>query len=403
MNQIFFYILLLLVKEQFLLIKTFNSTFMKFNTISFCTVCMNRAEHVKQTLLINIKENYIPGVTEFIVLDYNSKDDLAKWVEQNMQEYIKNGALKFYKTLIPQTFHRSHSRNLNLRLGTGDLLCNVDADNFLGKGFAQYLLDEFNKDSNIIIRGSGIPNLDTLGRICIRKDDFYSIGGYDEYMDGYGAEDDDVVFRTNIYGRKIVYFDDLAFSLTLKHDDIERISNEKNIANIKSIFLAPISFYMCEFLILFNDKSYHLFTYTDLSGVKCRDYTNGISSNVISKDNFDRTSLINDDNYPYPTDDDYWISGIWTENANAVVLKKNVSEIRELIWKNNILSDSLTSFRPITDTKDFHEVIFYYTQIKNRHKLKHNVNTKTWKVNDGVFGCNIVFKNFDSLKPIELY
>ena len=375
---------------------------MEFKTISFCTVSMNRAEHIKQTLPENIRDNYIPGKTEFILLDYNSNDDLSDWINQNMQEYIKSGALKFYKTFIPQSFHRSHSRNLNLRLGTGDLLCNVDADNFLGHGFASYLLDVFNGNPNVIIRGSGIPNLDTLGRICIRKDDFFKVGGYDEYMDGYGAEDDDIVFRTNIYAREIIYFDDSAFSRTLKHLDIERISNEKNISNIKYIYLAKTSFYTSEFLILFIDNSYHLFTYTDLSGLNCRNYANGISSIIISEDIVDRTSLINNENYPYPTNDDYWISGTWCENENAVVLTDSSLKERILTCKNNILSDNKMIYHAITVEKDFHEVIFFYTQIKNRHKLKQNIDSKTWKVNETGFGCGIVFKNFDFLNPIEL-
>lgn len=375
---------------------------MIIKTLSYCTVCMNRAEHLKQTLPVNIRENHIQGKTEFIVLDYNSSDDLAEWVEQNMQEYILSGALKFYKTFIPQSFHRSHSRNQCLRLGTGDLLCNVDADNFLGKNFSQYLFDEFKANPDIIVRGSGIPNLDTLGRICMRRNDFYAIGGYDEYMDGYGAEDDDLVFRTNIFGREIKYFNDKIFSITLKHTDIERISNEKNITNIKNIYISFVNFRSSEFLILFNDASYHLFTYTDLSLVKCQNITNGFVTKLITEINSNRLSLIDDDNYPFPTNEDYWVSGTWNRQNDIINLIDNESKVKELKENKDTLQDGNILFYPIIKERDFHEVLFYYTQIKNRHKLKKNFDTKTWRVNDGVIGYGTVFKNFDYNNPLEL-
>ena len=42
--------------------------------ISYCTVSMNRAKHVKKTLTQNIQNNLNNNV-EFLLLDYNSKDE----------------------------------------------------------------------------------------------------------------------------------------------------------------------------------------------------------------------------------------------------------------------------------------------------------------------------------------
>ena len=56
--------------------------------ISYCTVSMNRAEHVKKTLTQNIQNNLNNNV-EFLLLDYNSKDEWVLNLDQlNMSEPI---------------------------------------------------------------------------------------------------------------------------------------------------------------------------------------------------------------------------------------------------------------------------------------------------------------------------
>ena len=81
---------------------------------------------------------------EFVLLDYNSTDGLEEWVKE-LQYYIDTGILVYYRTEEPLNYHRTHSRNMAFRLSTGDIVCNLDADNFLGEGFASYILDIFNQ------------------------------------------------------------------------------------------------------------------------------------------------------------------------------------------------------------------------------------------------------------------
>src|ERR1700748_3109986 len=97
--------------------------------ISICTVCMNRLMHLSETLPRNIRENMDYPNVEFVVLNYNSRDDMDNWIKYNMMDYIRSGILKYYKTTEPAYFDRSHSKNMALRLATGDILCMVDADN----------------------------------------------------------------------------------------------------------------------------------------------------------------------------------------------------------------------------------------------------------------------------------
>jgi glycosyltransferase involved in cell wall biosynthesis len=104
--------------------------------VSLCTVCKNRAHHYKKTILKNIHDNIHDSNVEFILLDYNSQDDLEEWVRDNLQDYIEMGVVTYYKTFDPLYFQRSHSRNMVFRLAKGDLICNIDADNYTGYSFS---------------------------------------------------------------------------------------------------------------------------------------------------------------------------------------------------------------------------------------------------------------------------
>ncbi|HEX6426988.1 MAG TPA: glycosyltransferase, partial [Niastella sp.] len=107
--------------------------------ISFCIVCMNRLHHLQQTFLRNIHDNDDYPNLEIVLLDYNSQDGMELWVNENLREFIAAGRVTYYKTFEPQVFSHSHSKNLAFRLASGDIVCNINADHFTGKGFGHYV------------------------------------------------------------------------------------------------------------------------------------------------------------------------------------------------------------------------------------------------------------------------
>ena len=203
--------------------------------ISFCTVCMNRSHHLKQTLPLNIFDNQSYKYLQFVILDYNSSDDLEQYVKTEMADYLDDGRLAYYKTSAPAYFNRSHSRNLVVKLAKGDVVVNLDADNYTGKNFAAYINREFNKTENIFLSavGSATGNKqDVLGRICLKKADFFKIKGYDERMVYYGFEDYDLINRLEFSGLTNVPISNAGDYLTaIAHPDKERLSNEYVTAN----------------------------------------------------------------------------------------------------------------------------------------------------------------------------
>ena len=150
--------------------------------LSFCITCKGRLHHLKKTLPVNlwICEAYASRV-EIVLLDYNSSDGLCEWIPRNL-------VLKVYRTSRPQKFHISHAKNVVHRLASGKFLCNLDADNFLTDGFVRKVLS---LKENEITYGKG----GSWGRICITRDAFFALGGYDEAFQGWGMEDKDLVFR----------------------------------------------------------------------------------------------------------------------------------------------------------------------------------------------------------------
>lgn len=120
--------------------------------ISFCITCMNRLKHLQETLEKNILDNFLVDEVEFVVLDYNSQDGLEEWIAQSMMKYIEMGILVYYRTTEPAYYRRSHSRNMVFRLAEGEVVCNLDADNYLGRGFAEFMLKNLTIKSVYFIR-----------------------------------------------------------------------------------------------------------------------------------------------------------------------------------------------------------------------------------------------------------
>lgn len=182
---------------------------------------MNRLYHLKETLLKNIEDNISYEKLEFILLDYNSSDGLEEWVKSKLAKYIDNGILRYHRTSEPKSFHRSHSRNVALKLGSGDILCNLDADNFLGNDFASYVNYNFSFNKDVFLT-SGFKN-GSYGKICVKKEHFLKIKGYDERMSGWGYEDDDLYFRLNLLGiNQVNFFEKKFYSMVIFSQNNEK-------------------------------------------------------------------------------------------------------------------------------------------------------------------------------------
>ncbi|MBO9202542.1 MULTISPECIES: glycosyltransferase family 2 protein [Niastella] len=237
---------------------------MKQRTISLVTVCMNRLHHLQQTLPRNMSDNEGYEHLEFVVLDYNSTDGLGEWINSHMKAYIDNGRLQYYHTLEPACYHPAHSRNMAFLLSTGQLVCNVDADNYSGRHFAAYLNNRFcENEKSVLITFGGSRQLapkDAYGRVCITRDDFIAVNGYDECIDLYCGEDIDLAKRVMRLGRETVVIEESAFLHTIAHNDTERIRQMPLLKMIAACYLMPEANGFSRVLFLFFNGRFVLVT-----------------------------------------------------------------------------------------------------------------------------------------------
>lgn len=200
--------------------------------ISFCITCMNRLGHLQKTLRKNIKHNLDYPNVEFILLDYNSADDLQNWIFKNFKEELSSGTLVYYQTKKPENFHMSNAKNIAHNLASGEIVCNLDADNFTGKDFAFYINLMMQKSLDLIgfrkhnfryinahIAGCG-------GRVFLSKANFLKLGGYNENFIGWGHEDLEFKRRAAVLG---LVTNDIPHSFlgVINHGNNLRIKNMK--------------------------------------------------------------------------------------------------------------------------------------------------------------------------------
>lgn len=196
--------------------------------VSFCTTCMDRLCHLKQVYLKSL-ENTLNCDVEFILLNYNSKDDLDEWVVDNLSNYIEKRIVKYYKTTEPIYFVASHAKNIACKLATGDLICNLDADNLILDGFYDFVVNEFKNNSKIILTSDSLDingHHGCCGKIVCKKEDFYSVNGYDEniYL-GWGMDDTNFQARCRLHNDLELKSIDKKWSHCIKHSNIMRTKN----------------------------------------------------------------------------------------------------------------------------------------------------------------------------------
>ncbi len=229
---------------------TFNNPIVKQCKISFCTTCMDRLHDLKQTLPANIKDNEEYPNLEFVILDYNSKDRLGQWVKNNLMGHIESGRVSYYRTDEPEYFSMAHSRNIAFKVAKGEIVNNLDADNYTFSSnydpkecCASYINRLAHQQKEKVIFTKGKRGMH--GRIGFYKQEFVEIlGGYDEELYGYGHDDHDLVqrawsldFTMCWWGGQ--YYDRIRTSTKEKNKNMKRhwkeTENENKVKSAKNI------------------------------------------------------------------------------------------------------------------------------------------------------------------------
>ena len=193
--------------------------------IAFCTTCKNRTPHLKQTLPKNIADNSDYDNCIFVVVNYNTQDDMMEYLNREHSRDIKSGKLIVYSALDVDKFKMAHAKNLSHRLGIlegADILVNVDADNFTEFGFATYIANQYKEHGNNLYMWSkmvkGEMPRGISGRIVVHKHAFINVGGYDEKYESWDRDDKDFNERLGRIGYKSIEVDP-KFLNGVRHND----------------------------------------------------------------------------------------------------------------------------------------------------------------------------------------
>lgn len=359
---------------------------MKPFKISFCTTCMNRLSHIQTTLPKNIFDNQNYKHLEFVLVDYNSTDGLEEYVKKELYIYIESGKLVYYRTDEPQRYRMSHSRNLAFKLATGDIVCNIDADNFTGEKFAEYVNEQFQKNDDIYLstqHGEHRVDNDVLGRICVKKSDFIKVGGYDEKMLYYGFDDFDFAYRLEGIGIKRQKIEDPKFLRAIKHSDSLRMTNSLGTDELEALYMNYVSPAESKLLFLFKNGNYALGTI--------------LQSHIIHL--FDSNYLpLEPDTHKYIIKEGKWNEGYWQIDGNNISLTDTVGTVN-LTYTNKQKNQLTTSKNRTFYENDLDaakaSMLFMFHQLANRSVMDENRSNKKYLVNSNGYGKGVIYKNFD--------
>jgi hypothetical protein len=347
---------------------------------------MNRLHHIRETLPKNIIDNYLPNDIEFVLLDYNSSDRLEEWVKTSMNEHIQSGILTYYKTPDATHYLRSHSRSVSFRLAQGHIVCNLDADNFLGKGFAVEMIKEFEQKENMFYT-SDLSSKDAYGRVCLLKTDFLAVRGYNEALVGYGYEDDDLFIRLEKQGLKHLHYHNQDFNQAIQHSKFERINNEPIYNKLSSVYLSYIDPFTTKVLFLYNDYTYEYMTLIERGyGRMIKNPSNEAAQNQTRNRIFVKEA---------PR------KSVWAKSSNNLILLKYGE--KEIKFEDNMPSFGICGrkFHKIEDKNLITTIVLVTSIVLNEGKSLQTLISSN-AVNLTGFGKSKIYRNFNDSEFIVL-
>lgn len=167
--------------------------------ISVCTTCSNRLYQLSDTIEHNHKIILNNSDSEWIIVNYGSKDELHQFMMNKLP--VMSNRVVYAKETSGRSWHASCAKNSAHILGTGDVLFNLDCDNFIGSSL-DIIKNKFDSGIEILHMWTGVPKDGTFGRIALTKNLFHRLNGYDEKLYAMGGQDSDLLRRAIAMGSK---------------------------------------------------------------------------------------------------------------------------------------------------------------------------------------------------------
>ena len=144
----------------------------------------NRLAHVKECLPTFLNQTYKD--IEIICVDYNCPQNTGGWVKSAYPQ------IKVFKAKVRQNeWNLCASRNIGIKEAGGEIVAIFDADTLMEPGFIEDCVQRLTNNNFIC----GYPIGKLHGCCVISKENIYKVGGYNEFLKGWGFDDQDLINR----------------------------------------------------------------------------------------------------------------------------------------------------------------------------------------------------------------
>ena len=181
--------------------------------ITAITTCKGRLSHLKRTL-----PAFAAEFEQVIVVDWDCPDNTAEYcyrlgISNIAPLYIPNG----------DVFHKTAAMNAGARFaikGGADRLCFIDADTMIIREGLRAELETLTPDKISITGPKHFAHSQLVGFLCVQKNRFEEINGFNEDYIGWGYEDLDMRMRLICdAGCKPMWIDETMFASIRHHND----------------------------------------------------------------------------------------------------------------------------------------------------------------------------------------
>jgi len=180
---------------------------------SIVTTCKGRLEHLRQSLPIFLAQKD----AEVVVVDYDCPQKTRDVVARDFP------AAKVVAVDDAPLFNLARARNLGAAAAAGEWIVFIDADILLAPDFAERIAPLMEAGQFHHFKITSKETVSAHGSCLVHKEDYAAIDGYDEVIDGYGAEDQDFYFRLTLTGIKEEALDFGLIAKIIRHDNAARV------------------------------------------------------------------------------------------------------------------------------------------------------------------------------------
>lgn len=184
------------------------------NKLSLIVSVKNRLQHFKKIFTSLITQRIDGLIFELVIVDYHSNDNLQAFLKQELISYNdifspELSCIKVASVHDDLKFNPRKSKNLGAKVSDGNIFAYTDADVFLSMDYLDYWKNFVRPEKSFVAtRVQANKQSDSkrirpeinYGNCLITRQDFYSIGGWDESVSNYGGDDDDFYHRLQLKG-----------------------------------------------------------------------------------------------------------------------------------------------------------------------------------------------------------